>query len=50
MQGSAPTNLSIESTEYIIQRVAAQTNMNLKGMADNDNEIDQLHNQILKEQ
>lgn len=50
MQGSAPTNLSIESTEYIIQRVAAQTNMNLKGMADNDNEIGQLHNQILKEQ
>lgn len=50
MQGSAPTDLSIESTEYIIQRVAAQTNMNLMSMADNANEITQLHNQILAAQ
>lgn len=47
MQGSAPTDLAIESTEYIIERVAAQTGMNLIGVADNDEEINTLHEQLL---
>lgn len=47
MQGSAPTDLAIESTEYIIERVAAQTGMNLVGVADNDEEINALHEQLL---
>lgn len=47
MQGSAPTDLAIESTEYIIERVAAQTGMNLIGVADNDEEINALHEQLL---
>ena len=49
MQGSAPTDLAIESTEYIIERVAAQTGMNLIGVADNDEEINELHEQLLAE-
>lgn len=47
MQGSAPTELSIESTEYIIGRVAVQMNMDLRGMAANLQELAELRVKIL---
>lgn len=46
MQGAAPTELSKESTTYIIERFAAQMNMNLKGTATNEEELETLKTMI----
>lgn len=42
MQGSAPTDLSKESTVYIIQRFVAQLDMVLKGTATDDQQLQEL--------
>lgn len=47
MQGSAPTEEAINQTEFIMTRVASQMGMDLVGMADNDQEIADLHSQLV---
>lgn len=47
MQGSAPTEEAINQTEFIMTRVAQQTGMDLVGMADNNQEIADLHSQLV---
>ncbi|MGT2836557.1 flavodoxin family protein [Streptococcus macacae] len=42
MQGAAPTELSKESTVYIIQRFANQLGMELKGTATDSNQLQKL--------
>ena len=48
MQGSAPTEEAINQTEFIMARVASQTGMDLAGMADNDQEITDMHEELTK--
>lgn len=48
LQGSAPTEEAINQTEFIMTRVAEQTGMELVGMADNDAEIAELHNELVR--
>lgn len=49
MQGSAPTEEAINQTEFIMTRVASQMGMDLAGMADNDQEITNMHAELTKE-
>ena len=48
MQGSAPTEEAINQTEFIMTRVASQMGMDLAGMADNDQEITDMHAELTK--
>lgn len=48
MQGSAPTEEAINQTEFIMTRVASQMGMDLAGMADNDQEITNMHAELTK--
>lgn len=48
IQGSAPTEEAINQTEFIMTRVASQMGMDLAGMADNDQEITNMHAELTK--
>lgn len=48
MQGSAPTEEAINQTEFIMTRVASQMGMDLAGMADNEQEITDMHAELTK--
>lgn len=48
LQGSAPTEEAINQTEFIMTRVVEQTDMNLVGMADNDQELRTLYDQLVE--